>query len=90
MSKNGNSLGSFFIGAVLGLVAGMVLAPEKGSKTRKKMGRKAEELKDILGEFTENIGRKVQNAKSDFQAKWLKTKNKVAHKADEIEDELGT
>lgn len=90
MSKNGNSLGSFIMGALLGWAAGMMLAPEKGSKVRKKMGRKAEELKDMLGDVTKNLSRKAQNMKSELETKWVRAKNSAADKIDRIEDELGT
>jgi len=38
----------FLAGAAAGAIAGILLAPEKGSETRKKMGDKAREFSDGL------------------------------------------
>ena len=41
-------VGSLVAGAVVGLAAGILLAPDKGKKTRAKLLKDAEDLKDKL------------------------------------------
>lgn len=44
-------LGGFFIGGVLGFVAGLLLAPESGNRTREKLQGQLNDLKGNSGEF---------------------------------------
>jgi gas vesicle protein len=41
---------AFLAGAVVGAIAGVLLAPDKGSETRKKMADKARDLSDAMKE----------------------------------------
>ena len=47
MSRKGSFLEAFFIGAIFGLIAGMLFAPSSGEETRKKL-KKIKEDNDSL------------------------------------------
>ncbi len=50
--KNSKVLTGILLGAVIGMAAGVLLAPEKGSKLRKKLLKKKEEYADLFkGKF---------------------------------------
>ena len=48
-------------GFTLGLVTGLLLAPEKGSETRKKISRKAADLKDKFDDFIDSVSEKLDS-----------------------------
>jgi gas vesicle protein len=48
MSNGQKILFSFLAGAAAGVVAGLLLAPESGKETRKKLAKKATDLKNTL------------------------------------------
>lgn len=50
--KNSKILTGILLGAVIGMAAGVLLAPEKGSKLRKRLLKKKEEFGDLFkGKF---------------------------------------
>ena len=53
-------------GLAVGVVVGVLFAPEKGSVTRKKITKKSEDYADILknkfDEFVDSVTEKVQDA----------------------------
>lgn len=63
--KSGKILLGVFGGLVAGALLGILLAPDKGSNTRKKIVRKGEDLvdnaKDKLDEMVEGVNSKIQN-----------------------------
>lgn len=77
-------------GVLTGFATGLILAPEKGSKTRKKLGKKVGEIKDTLQDVTKKLGEKIQDTKLDLKSKWKKSKGDLKDKIYELEDELGT
>jgi gas vesicle protein len=56
-------------GAAVGAVAGILYAPDKGEKTRKKIkkqtARYAEDISDSVHEFVEELKSKIENAKDE-------------------------
>lgn len=50
MNRSDKTLLALIIGAATGLVAGLLFAPDKGKKTRKKISVKANELRDEIKE----------------------------------------
>ena len=68
MSKS-KVLAGLLVGAAAGAVLGLLLAPEKGSDTRKKISDKknkfGEDLKNKFGEVKETIKGKYDSIRSD-------------------------
>jgi len=70
--KNSNNavklIGALLIGASIGGALGILFAPDKGSKTRKKITRKSENITDELEEkfnnFLKEIKREVETVKN--------------------------
>ena len=52
-------------GFTMGLIAGLLLAPDKGSETRRRVARKANELKDKFEDFVDTITEKLDSFKDD-------------------------
>lgn len=67
--KNSKVLASLLIGAAAGAVVGLLLAPDKGSETRKKISKKTGEfgdgIKNKFGEVKETLKGKYDNIRSD-------------------------
>lgn len=62
-------------GFTLGLITGLLLAPEKGSETRERISRKAGELKDKFDEFVDSIADKIESFKNEAE---VRTRNAKA------------
>ena len=60
-------LTGILIGAAAGAVLGILFAPEKGSDTRKKIGKKSSDLKESLktkfNDLVDGIADQIENAK---------------------------
>ena len=69
MSKSSNVLAAFVIGAAVGAAVGLLLAPEKGSETRRK-------LRDEGQRFADSVNEKVKEGKEKMEA-W---KQKMSHR----------
>jgi gas vesicle protein len=54
-------------GFTIGLVAGLLLAPEKGSETRQRIRRRAGDLKDKFEDFVDSISDKFDTFKDDAE-----------------------
>ncbi len=50
MDNSDRTLLAFIVGAAAGVLAGLLFAPEDGEKTRRRISKKAQELKDELQE----------------------------------------
>jgi gas vesicle protein len=87
-----NDSGSVFLalltGAAIGAGFGILYAPEKGSKTRKKIKKKAkaasEEINDRLSKATEELTRTAQSQKDDFERRLDESISTMSYKADDI------
>jgi gas vesicle protein len=68
---NKKLIGGLLFGAAVGAVLGILFAPDKGAETRKKMGKKAEDLGDELknkySEAKEALREKFENIKTDAE-----------------------
>ncbi len=75
MSKETNSIVSILTGIAIGTVIGILIAPEKGKKTRKKIVREASKLKKKIDEEIENL---------DAKESLHKTKDKISKEIDNL------
>ena len=75
--NNGNTIVAILAGVALGAAAGILFAPDKGSKTREKIKEGFDEAKNkAKGKFDE--------AKSKFQGKYVGTKHDVEDSYDDL------
>ena len=85
MSK-GKLITGVLTGIAAGAVLGILLAPDKGSETRKKIAKKGNDLsgsvKDGFNRLGENINTKYQNIKDGTKDLAEKTKEKGAELKD--------
>jgi gas vesicle protein len=63
---NTKKLSIFFLGLALGAVAGLLLAPDKGSKSRKKMRRRGKEMVESAKENAAAFGGKIKDSMRSF------------------------
>jgi gas vesicle protein len=87
MKKSGNVIGALLLGATVGAVLGILLAPDKGSETRKKIidGAKdfTEDIKKKAKEAADKLKSKASEASDFAEAKVDEYKNKAKNKADQ-------
>lgn len=65
----GACLASFLIGASLGSVVALLLAPESGERTRRRLRRAAEDAQDYLEDAGGRIGEKADQALRTLEKK---------------------
>ena len=78
--KSGKVLLGVLAGAAVGAIAGILFAPDKGSRTRKQIVDKGEDyadgLKEKFDEMTAGISKKYNNAMQEVDGLVAKGKNK--------------
>ncbi len=89
MSKDsGNVLIALLTGAVVGAGVGILYAPDKGSKTRRKIKEKAQETKDEISSrllhATEELTKTADAKKVDFERRLDESISNMSYKADDI------
>ena len=57
----------FLTGVALGVLAGILLAPDKGSETRRKLSEKGSELKDKFNDFVDSLHDKFSSVKEEAE-----------------------
>jgi len=60
MNNTGRNILTFLTGAVAGTIAGILLAPNSGKKTREIISQKANDLKEDLGEVIDHGTEKIK------------------------------
>lgn len=67
-SNIGKTVGALLVGAAIGGALGILFAPDKGSRTRKKLMAKGEDLtdtmKDKFEDFMDSVKEEIEEAKS--------------------------
>lgn len=59
-------IGGFVVGALAGVAAGLLMAPESGDKTRKKLRKEVGKFADNL---TQDMEKKIDHLKDDYNEK---------------------
>ena len=80
-----NALLGFVAGAATGALAGILFAPYKGSKTRKKLQKKVKEYSD---DMTETLGEKVDHLKQQVNEMIHHVKEKAAEEEEKIKQKV--
>ncbi len=82
----------FLAGAATGALAGILLAPDKGSETRKKIAGKAgditESVKNSFGDFIDSVKGAYAGAKEDAEEFGDKAKGKMNSLKNEAKNAL--
>jgi gas vesicle protein len=88
MSNKSNALIGIVAGAALGATLGVLFAPDKGTKTRKKIKKSALSAKDELvtrtNELTSQLTSKFNSHKADFEAKLDGMVSEMSDKAEDV------
>lgn len=89
MSKNsGITLLALVAGAAIGAGVGILLAPDKGTVTRKRLKEGYDDtthnLKDTLGATAEALRGKLSNAKKDAEGTYEDLLSNMSHKTEDI------
>ena len=87
-SDTGSVLLALLVGAAIGAGAGILYAPDEGTKTRKKLKEKAQDASDEvanrLNKAQEELTKSAQEQKDEFDKKLEETISKMSYKADDI------
>lgn len=87
-NSNGKIIIAFFIGATIGAGAGLLLAPNAGKKTRKKIKHSVVETSDDVSNWlkhtTEDIGKIALEKKEAFEGNLDDALSTMSHKAEGI------
>ncbi|MCW5924594.1 MAG: YtxH domain-containing protein [Saprospiraceae bacterium] len=88
--KRGNVLLGFLGGVAVGTLLGILLAPDKGERTRRKIVKKGENyvdtLKDKFDDILEEASEKFESAVKEATNAVKRTKAKANSMADEVLD----
>lgn len=88
MGKTGNTLVAILAGAAVGAVAGILIAPDQGDKTRKKIGKGfksgTEDFASKFEELKNQIKGLVANKKDDFETSFNQLVNKAEDKSEDV------
>ena len=88
MANTGNTLLALLTGAAIGAGEGLLYAPDKGEKTRKKLKKNADKAKKEFSkkvkETTDDLSVQAKKAKATFEERLNDTLNSASHKADDI------
>ena len=89
MSKDsGTVMLALLTGAAIGAGIGILYAPDKGDKTRDKIGKKAKQTKNEIAnrisKATDQLTQTAESKKQDFEASLEKTISNMSYKADDI------
>ena len=90
--KKGNVVLGLLAGLAAGAVLGILFAPEKGARTRRKIMDKSEdiadELKDKFDGLLENINEQYESVKSKAEGMLKCEKNKLEEVGNKIKDAI--
>ena len=88
MIKQGLNLAAVLAGAAVGATMGVLMAPNEGKETRKKLSDGFKSTADDMNTRVDELKNKVQgfvgNQKEDFGTSFEKLINKADHKKDDV------
>jgi gas vesicle protein len=76
--SNSKLLVGFLVGAAVGGALGILLAPDKGEETRKKILEKGSDLGDSLSDFSDTIKDKFNEVVDGVKGNFSKAKNSMS------------
>lgn len=85
MNKSMNILGGFIVGASIGAVAGILLAPASGRKTRNALMRESKKFKKQLSRSAEEVANK---AKLGYNKKLEEYASNGKHSIDNVKEKI--
>lgn len=77
MNKTASALLGFLAGAAAGAITGILFAPEKGVKTRKKMGKKVKEVSEDFSSSVDDQIKKLEGQIKDLKEDAVKHAEKI-------------
>ncbi|WGK65827.1 YtxH domain-containing protein [Croceiramulus getboli] len=87
-SNTGNTLLALLTGAAIGAGVGILYAPDRGDKTRKKLKKNAQKAQEKLNKeyqkASAQLSEKAQTARTNFETKLEETLSNASYKADDI------
>jgi gas vesicle protein len=78
MSNNSKVLIGFLVGAAVGGALGLLLAPDKGSETRRKIVETGSDIGDSIAEFGDSVKDKFNEVVDGVKGSFSKTKNSMS------------
>jgi gas vesicle protein len=89
IERTSGSFGSFLLGVVLGAGAALLLAPESGLETRRRLRRSARKVKrvarDTAGELADNVTDRYEHARRTVEDKLEAARNAIELKRRQAE-----
>lgn len=88
MGKTGSTLVAILAGVAVGAVAGVLLAPEQGEKTRRKISKGFKSGTDDLNCKMDDLKNQVRSLISSKKTDFESTFNNLVHKADDKKEDV--
>ena len=85
-SQVGTAVAFLLIGASVGAIAALLLAPKNGRQMRKALARRYEDVREGLGEWSEDFMDRAGDAASEVAAE---AKRRAARLAEDAQESLG-